>query len=394
MTIELHGFEDISNGPALPGLRVAIVHEWLDQWAGSEQTFRELARVFPDADLYALTAKPELRRVVGREVRTTLLDTPLLRSRRAMTLPLMPVAWRYASRQRYDLVISSTHAFARSFGPGRDALHLTYCHSPMRYVWFPEVDPRGTRVPAAARSLVRRLDLGTVGWADGWAANSETTASRIRGVYGVDSVVIPPPVDLTGTSADAAGSDAAPQVGEGSPMVSGLPEGYVISVGRFVEYKRHDLSIAAAAAAGVPIVIAGRGPLERELRTLAADLGAQARFVVSPSTAELRALVAGARALVFPGFEDFGIVPIEAMASGTPVVAYGHGGAGETVRHGVTGLHVPVQEVASFAAAIVDCLDTSWSLDDLEATAELYSVEAFHRRIRSWVRGALVARTT
>jgi glycosyltransferase involved in cell wall biosynthesis len=415
MSLDTHDFAEAPAPASFSGLRVAIVHEWLDQWAGSEQTFRELAIVFPDADLYALTARPDLRRVADREVRTTVLDTPLFRERRAMALPLMPLAWRYASRAEYDLVISSTHAFARSFGPGRDALHLTYCHSPMRYAWFPDIDPRGSRAPAVARSLVRRWDLSSVRWADAWAANSETTAQRIRRVYGVESTVIPPPVHLDGFTLDdddegtASGDaplDPASPAGprpdrtsivearrDGSPLVAPAPEGYVISVGRFVEYKRHDLSIAAAAAAGVPIVIAGRGPLERELRVLAADLGARATFVVDPTTAELRALVAGARALVFPGFEDFGIVPIEAMAVGTPVVAFGRGGAGETVRHGHTGLHVPVQEVAPFAAAVTECLDRSWSTDDLEATADNYSVDAFRRRIRTWVLSSIAART-
>ncbi len=179
---------------------MALAHEWIDQRAGSEKTFEVLAGLYPEADLYALTNSMGSAFAGGRPVRTTFISRiPALRDRKALALPLMPLAWRAASRQQYDLVITSSHACVKGFRPAREAIHLCYCHAPMRYVWDPH-DARGglhrleRYGPGAA---LRRWDRNSVRWVDDFAAISTAIQERIERSYGRESRVIHPPVDTS-----------------------------------------------------------------------------------------------------------------------------------------------------------------------------------------------------
>jgi glycosyltransferase involved in cell wall biosynthesis len=351
--------------------RVALVGEWLAAKAGSEQVFQALASLLPTADLYALSAEPSIDWTVdGREVRTTILDNSVLRNRRAFTLPFMPLVWRYFRPGEYDLVVTSSHAAAKGFWPGRSALHLSYVHTPMRYAWWPDIDTRGAgRALAPARACLRRWDRRSARWVDDIATNSSYVAARIESAWGRHATVIPPPV----WRADRTTSPAPTAERAG-----------VVSVGRLVEYKRHDLAIQACRRLGVPLTVAGGGPDESRLRAIAAD-DPLIRFCVSPGDDELDALLSTAQALIFAGREDFGIVPIEASAHGTPVCALGIGGSLDTVVEGLNGFHFHEASIESITKALGRCLAQRWDHEAIAQFARRFSSRSFAIQAGRWI---------
>ncbi len=339
-----------------------------------------MAAALPTADLYALTRNPAAGlEFGGRPVSTTFLDHPLLRRQsRALQLPLMPLAWRYATGRSYDAVITSSHACAKGFRPGRHALHLSYCYTPMRYAWLTDVDQRRPASPwrAFGARRLRAWDLRAAGWVDEFAAISTAVARRIEDFYGRPAVVVHPPVDLDRFT-------PAPEPGGG---------GFALAVSRMVPYKRLDLAVRGAHRAGYPLVVAGAGPEEQRLRALATGLGADVRFVVGPTDDQLAALYRDADVLVFPAEEDFGIVPVEAQACGTPVVAFSRGGALDTVVEGVTGVLVPAQDEQSVAAGIETALRSGFDPAACRRNAERFSVGRFRDAFLDWVIGAAAAK--
>jgi glycosyltransferase involved in cell wall biosynthesis len=355
--------------------RIAIAHEWLAARAGAEKVFEALGEAFPSADLYALTREPGVPFDFGdRDVHTTVLDRPALRRRRDLTLPLMPLAWRIlGARRSYDTVVTSSLACAKGFAPGRSATHYCYCHAPMRYAWQPDIDSRRHALgPAVDIGLkwLRRWDRRSAAWVDSFAANSTAVQQRIRDFYDRDAEVIHPPVD-TDFFTPADGNR------EGEP--------YAFAISRFIAYKRTDLAIEAAARAGLPIVVAGSGPLEAELRATAERVGANARFEIQPSDERLRELYRGASVLVFPALEDLGMIPVEAQACGTPVVGLDEGGTRDTVVHGATGLRVKEQTVDAFAEAIEAIVANPPEPAACRKHAESFSRPRFIERVRGWV---------
>ena len=365
--------------PAGPEPSLALCHEWLRYPHGSEKTFMQMARVFPAADLYALTmSAPGGLDFGGRRVATTFLDRiPPLRDRHALQLPLMPLAWRYATRRRYQVVVTSSHACAKGFRPGRRALHLCYCYTPMRYVWTPDLDRRKranplTRVGEAA---LKRWDLKSVGWVDEFAAISHYVKARIERFYSRPARVIYPPVDTDFYT-------------PGDPSNR---RDFAVAVARLVPYKRMDLAIRACRDTGVPLRIAGWGPQEAELRDLAENIGADVRFVTNPTDEQLRELYRSARVCLFPAEEDFGIVPVEAQACGTPVVALGRGGSLETVADGITGAHIAAQTAEDLAAGMQAVFDAGISAEACRQNAERFSQATFHQQFAAWVCSAAEA---
>ena len=362
--------------------RMALAHEWLDARAGSEKTFEALARIFPHADLFALTdALGAEFQSGGRQVKTTFIArVPGLRDRRDFALPLMPLAWRTVTRGRYDIVLTSSHACVKGFRPAREALHLCYCHAPMRYVWDPHDRRSGLHRLAdlGPRHALRRWDRRASGWVDSFAANSTAVRDRIERCYGRASRVIPPPVD----------TDFYRPRGPDDPEEPGpsLPAGpFVLACSRFIPYKRLDIAILAADRAGLPVVVAGRGPGEAALREVATRVNVPVTFELSPDDHRLRALYRAASAFVFPALEDFGIVAVEAQACGTPVVALAEGGTADTVVDGVTGALVESQDVGSFAQGLDRVLALDGAQAACTAQAASFSSSAFERRVRAWV---------
>jgi glycosyltransferase involved in cell wall biosynthesis len=364
---------------ALAEARLALCHEWLAERTGSEKTFEAMAAALPAADLFALTRNANAPFLfAGREVATTFLDrVPVLRDRRPWQLPLMPLAWRHASRSRYDVVVTSSHACVKGFRPGREALHLCYCYTPMRYVWLPTVDVRRrpNLLTGAIAGALRSWDLTSTNWVDDFAAISSAVQARIKEFYGREARVIHPPVD----------------VDYFRPRPQAAREEVALAVSRMVPYKRLDLVIEACHALGYPLVVAGSGPDEERLRALAARLGADVTFVIGPGDEELRRLYQRARVAVFAADEDFGIAPVEAQACGTPVVALDRGGSVDIVIPGETGVLVPEQDAGRFRDGIEAALDGTFDEARCRANAERFSAERFRVAFRAWTGDVVTA---
>ena len=361
------------SGAAPSARRVAVVHEWLNSHAGSEQTFLAMAAALPEADVYALTANPDQSfDFGGRTPTTTVLNrVAARRGGSALTLPLMPVAWRLLRSRPYDLVVTSSHAYCRAFPAAAHAVHLSYTHTPIRYVWLGDLDERTTkwRVPTIVLKPFRAYDRHLSRTVDDFAANSTVTRERIEEFYGRTARVIPPPCDTEYFSIDAT-----------------VQRRHLLSVSRLVPYKRHDLAIHVAARLGEQLVIAGRGPDEARLRALAEEVHpGGVDFVIGPDRQRLRELYRAATVLIFGAFEDFGIVPVEAQACGTPVVGFDGGGTRDTVIDGVSGRLAPTQSTADFADAVRMVLSVQLSPVMCRESATRFSNERFRIEFSEWV---------
>jgi len=335
----------------LSKLRVAIIHYWFVGRAGGEKVVEALAELFPQADLFCLVADPATLAPVlrSRTLRTSFLQrVPWARRFHRHFLFLQPIALEHFDLNAYDLVISSESGPAKGVITSPRTCHICYCHSPMRYIWemYPQYRRAMNPVVGAVFSLVahymRQWDVASANRVDFFVANSQFVASRIRKYYGRESRVIHPPVET------AAGD---------VPITSG---DYYLAVGRFVDYKRFDLAVDACTQLGRKLRVIGGGPQYGLLRRKA---GPSVEFLGMVDDGELRENLAGCRALLFPGEEDFGIVPVEAQSFGKPVIAYGAGGALETVRgffpgefpvDGATGVFFDEQSVPSLIEAILE----------------------------------------
>lgn len=360
---------------------VALCHEWLSQRRGSEKTFEAMARALPSADLFALTMDRSVPwELGGRPVQTTVLDRlGVLRDRRPAQLPLMPLAWRYASSKAYDIVVTSSHACVKGFRPGRRALHLCYCYTPMRYAWLAGVDERrrrGRATRAAERSL-RWWDLRATGWVDEFAAISSAVQARIETFYGRRARVIHPPVDTDYFTPASGGARRG---------------GFALVVSRLIPYKRIDTAIRACHQVGHPLVVAGGGPDDARLRRLASQLRAPVTFRTDVDDASLRQFYRDADVLLFCGEEDFGIVMVEALACGTPVVALARGGSADIVAPEVSGVLVDDVDVDAFGVALKSVLDGHLDPAACRRQAERFSSVRFARELTDWVATAAASR--
>ncbi|UWF77882.1 MULTISPECIES: glycosyltransferase [Microbacterium] len=365
----------------MPGL---LVHEWIEPSGGAEQVLEAMARAFPDAGIRCLwDDAPE--RFGGRARESWLARTPL-RRHKALALPFMVPTWRrLAADPEAEWMLVSSHLFAHHARmPGRDVPKYVYAHTPARYIWNPELDERGDRplVRAAAPAL-RRLDRRRAQEATRIAANSAFVRDRIRRAWGRGAEVIHPPVAVDRILAR---DDWRAEVSADAErrVLDELPEAFVLGASRFVPYKRLDLVIAAGARAGLPVVIAGSGPDEPRLRALAETAGTPVRFIIAPSDALLYALLQRASAFVFPAVEDFGILPVEAQAAGTPVVTGPVGGQTETYTAGVSGVTADASDAGALAAAITAAI--ALPCFDAEAAVGRFRESVFTARIREFVR--------
>lgn len=349
--------------------KTAILHEWVSSRAGSEKVFERLAMNYPEADLFTLSANPAVRlNTSGRRVNTTFLNHESLRNRRALTLPLMPVAWRQHDLSNYDRLIISHHALANTAALGFKGEVYSYVHTPARYLWDDAIDRRGRKNGLEpAKLALRRIDRWSSQKVESITANSHEVRTRIKRHWGRPAGVIHPPVNVRYFSSER-------------PRRS---REYILGFSRWIEYKKLPFVIDVAERAGIPVVIAGNGPCEREIRQRAAIAEVPVKIIKSPSDVMLRELYANAKALVFPAYEDFGIVPVEAQACGTPVVGLNAGGLQDTVKSGITGyLHnsTDPQEWADSVMTISelrqdDCIDWSTRFDE----------KHFDEQISRWV---------
>ncbi len=311
------------------GRRVAVVHDWLYTIGGAERVLKQILLCYPGADVFCLfdALSESDRQEIGitRSRTSFLARLPGINTKHRLYLPLMPLAIEQLDLSSYDLVISSSYAVAKGVITGPDQVHVSYVHSPMRYAWDLQHQylaesnlTRGVR-SALARYLLHRLriwDMRTSTAVDGYIANSAFVARRIAKLYGRGATVIPPPVSVTPTLPGQPGETSG-----GSP--------YFLAASRLVPYK--NIRAIAQAFAALPehrLVIAGDGPERGRIADVA---GPNVTMVGRVDDARLRGLMAGARAFIFAAEEDFGIIPLEAQAMGTPVIALGKGGALETV---------------------------------------------------------------
>ena len=349
-------------------MRVAIVHDWLTGMRGGEKVLEALCRLFPQAELFTLVHRrgSVSATIENRRVHRSLVDRlPLAATRYREYLPLFPFVIEQFDFDGFDLVISSSHCAAKSVVvPGRTA-HVCYCHSPMRYAWDQfEAYFGETRVGRPASAALRRImaalarwDRATADRPDRYVANSQYVAGRIGRYYNRVASVVHPPVDTDFFKPDAARQRA-----------------HYLIVSALVPYKRVEIAIDACRLAGRPLVVAGDGPDRARLERAA---GSSATFVGVRTDDEIRELYRSAHAVLLPGEEDFGIVPVEAQACGTPVVALGRGGALETVRDGVTGVLVSDPAAAGFAQAIERAETIAWDRAVIRAHAECFTEAAF-----------------
>lgn len=354
--------------------RVAITHEWLTTPGGSEQVVAEILKLFPQAEIYtSVYDRGQWSSILsGHPVHPSFLDKlPGARESYAKLLPLMNRAFRSFDLSGYDLVISSNHACAKNVVTTGETLHVCYCHTPMRYAWDPSFlagEQLGAGGRLAARALLprlRRQDYRAAQGPDAFIANSSYVAARIKRHYGRDATVINPPVEV-----------------ERYLDIPRATGDYYLALGRVVPYKRVHLAVAACEQLGRPIKVAGVG---RGLPAVHAVAGSHTEFLGRVPHADLPGLLAGARALLFPGEEDFGIVPVEAMAAGVPVIGYGVGGVRDSVVDGESGLMFAEQTADSLADAILRFESTPFSETDVREQARGFGPERFRRELAEFV---------
>lgn len=359
-------------------MRVAIVHEWLITFAGSERVVKELINLYPNADLFvSLYDKKVLGHYPGTRVTATCLQRFWERGvSHQLLLPLMPRAFAKLDLSAYDLVIASSHACAKGVYPRKDARFIVYCHTPMRYVWSHRQEYLANIHHLFKRQLaswlLRRLeawDYDSAQRVGDFVANSEEVRTRIKQYYGRESVVIHPPVSLPSYNQDFS-----------------LKSDYYLSLGRLVPYKRVDLAIAAFNRLGKRLVIAGAGEDEPRLRELA---GTTVEFVGEVDEAEKSRWLAKARALIVCGEEDFGIVTVEALAHGTPVVGYQRGGITDIITHGKNGVLFSSQTVEAVMEAVHDFEGLNFPSTELAASARTFSVSAFRGKWQQWINSSV-----
>lgn len=362
--------------------RTLLSHEWLAPVGGSENVFEQIVRAHPGADLVCLWNDAPER--FGADVRETWLGRSPLRRSKAAALPFMRSAWRGIDLAGYERVISSSHAFGHHLAgeaarTGRDA--FCYVHSPARYIWVPEFDVRGQgRLAAIAARRLQRMDMRGTHERVHYAANSQFVRDRIRSTWHRDARVIYPSVDIELIQSEPSWEDRlVPSDGD---TLDGLPSQFVLGASRLVAYKRLDLVMRVGEKLGVPVVIAGRGPDEDRLRHLATQCTVPVHFVGRVSDELLYSLYSAASLFVFLAVEDFGIMPVEAMALGTPVLVNAIGGARESVDQLKGGFAVDIED----SSALGECADAAMSLNmaQVPSRSRTLSSARFRSEVAAW----------
>jgi glycosyltransferase involved in cell wall biosynthesis len=342
--------------------RVLIVHDYLIQHGGAERVVDALLEIYPGATLATSVISDSYRKHHdGRHVRTSYLQTlPGSEAAFRALLPLYPSAFRRMSLPKADLVIVSTSGFAHHVARNVDAPVLVYCHTPPRFLWRADDyfgDRRAARAvaePVLAR--LRRLDRAAAAVPAQYLANSQTTAERIEEIYDRSAPVVYPPVAVQRFRPDRERED------------------FYLVVSRLLDYKRLDLAVAACTRLSRRLVVVGDGPGAGRLRALA---GPTVSFMGNQGDAVVADLMERCRAFIFPGEEDFGISPVEAMAAGAPVIAFNRAGATETVIDGETGVLFAEQTVEPVCEAIERVESGSWPPARNRARAEEFRQERF-----------------
>ena len=361
-------------------MRVAIVHYWLVNMRGGEKMIETLLEMFPEADVYTHVYDPAAitETIRSKKIYTSYINKlPFAKKLYQLYMPLMPAALMGFNLQKYDLIISSEAGPSKGVVPNPSAYHLCYCHSPMRYLWdiYHEYFRGATKF---VRFFMKRLipslriwDITSANLVDRFVTNSNFVAKRILRIYNRNAHVVYGPVPIKQFLG-----------------VERKPEDYYLMYGQITPYKRVDIAIEACVKSGRKLIVAGKGLAKKYIKQYKkTDL---VSFTGRVSDEEAAVLFAGAKALLYPGIEDLGFVPIEANAAGCPVIAYGEGGALETVKENVTGIFFNEQSPSSLIEALgrFETMDAEGFFKDRELFAEhvqKFSPEAFKERIEKIV---------
>jgi glycosyltransferase involved in cell wall biosynthesis len=355
-------------------VKVALVHDWLNQYGGAERVLEEFHALFPDApvfvSMYEASRMPQAYR--SWDIRTTWMQkVPLVKKKHQPFMPLYPAAFESFDLSGYDLVLSSSSAFCHGVLTRPETCHVCYCHTPTRFMWnYFDYVKRENLGQQQQRALVpilfslRTWDRVSADRVDYWIANSRLVRQRIAKFYRRQSKVIHPPVNA-----------ARFQPSDGH-------DDYFLALSRLIPYKRIDLAVQACTRIGARLLVAGSGREAERLKRLA---GPTVEFLGRVDDEQMVQLYARCKAFLFPGEEDFGITPLEAMASGRPVIAYESGGALDTVVPGVTGAFFGEQTVDSLVRALESFDADGYDAAAIRAHAETFDSAVFRARIRDYV---------
>lgn len=353
--------------------KIAIVCDWLTNLGGAEKVIMSLHKLFPEAPIYTtLYDKSRAKGFESATIYTSFIQKiPFAKKNHTLMLGSMPMAVESFNLNEYDIVISSSHSVAKGIITKPETLHISYCHTPMRYAWEPwELDYRLQSFPKFIHYKIKKKihkirlwDRLTADRVDHFIVNSNYVSDRVQKYYRKPSTVIHPPVDT-------------------DRFIIKSPGDYFLMVGRMISYKRFDLVIEAFNHLGKPLKIVGTGPDLGKLKKMA---NKNIEFLGRLSDESLRRLYSECKALIFPQIEDFGITPVECMASGRPVIAYAEGGARDTVVEGKTGIFFKEQTVDSLMQTLAAFGEIPWDSQSIKQHAEKFSEKRFQEEILNFI---------
>lgn len=357
-------------------LKVAIIHYWLNGMRGGEKVLEGICEIYPEAVILThVYEKEKCSDIINRhEIRTTMISNlPFSTSKYQSYLPLMPYALEQLDLNGFDLIISSESGPAKGVVVPPDSIHICYCHSPMRYVWdmyYEYQKNTGVIKSILMKPLIHWLkiwDFSSAGRVDYFIANSNYIKKRIKKSYRRDSNVIYPPVSINDFESSKIQGD------------------YYLMLGQLVSYKKPDLAVEAFIENGKKLIIVGEGELKEKLKKMAKGQS-NIKILGKQDFNVIKKLYSECKALIFPGIEDFGIVPLEAMASGRPVIAYNKGGVRDTVIHKRTGLLFEDQTKESLNEAIIEFEENfEYVQSDLRKHCEKFSDKRFKKEIKEFI---------
>ncbi|MCK9860365.1 glycosyltransferase [Paenibacillus sp. ATY16] len=359
--------------------RIAIVHDYLNQMGGAERVVGVMHKLFPDAPIYTTIVDrekllPELRTA---DIRTTWMQhIPNILRDFKLYFWLYPFAVRSIDLKGYDIIVSSSSAYAKGVRKPGNAIHLCYCHSPMRFAWNFDGYIENVNVSKTRRTIAKWLTFPLRLWdkanskqVDRLIANSSVVKGRISKFYGLDSAVIYPPVEIDRFSVSKDG-----------------PKDYFLVVSRLVSYKKIDIAVEACTRLGLKLLIVGDGDDRKRLEGLS---GSNVQFLGRRSDEEVTGYMQHCRALLFPGLEDFGITPLEANACGRPVIAFQAGGALDTIKADVNGMFFKEQTTESLMEALREFESKKWDTGLIRGHAESFNERYFIERLLSSLQSAI-----
>ncbi|MFA6527937.1 MAG: glycosyltransferase [Candidatus Gracilibacteria bacterium] len=359
----------------MDGLKVAIIADWLTDSGGAEKVVFAMHKMFPNAPIFtSVYNEKSLPEFKDADVKTSFLQKwPMAKKKHQWYLKWMPMAFEQFDLGEYDIVLSSSHSCAKGVITKPETMHICYCHTPMRYVW--DDCHRYIREypwPKAIKSIapyvlhdIRLWDRLAAERVDYFISNSNYIGERIKKYYRKDSKTIYPPVDTEGFYES---KDVSP---------------FYLAVGRLIPYKRFDIIVEAFNHLGFPLKIAGNGPEMKRLKRIAND---NIEFLGYVKDEELRELYSKCKAFIFPQVEDFGIAPVEAMASGRPVIAYAEGGALETVSDGVSGMFFKTQSAEALIKAVLKFKERKFDSFKIKESVKDFSQQRFENDLKGFIK--------